>query len=300
MQKIDIHTKIAETAHISPNTKMFLEIGDLTALRKDPSGKFYRSNYNRGILLYSLITKYKPKTILEFGTGRGYGALSMAKAIIDSNLDSHIYTIDYRRFDEKQTWPIDYGKGPEVISASLKDIWTKYFSEKLTDKITMLHGTSKSVTENWNKKNMPAPDFAFIDGGHDYLSVKHDYYATLSVSNNNFRILFDDYVQKSTFGICKLVDEEIQQTFNTEVISSYSEYHSIHKTTQNHSYTKMILIDSSNLKSESQMPIIKINAEKFLRTYRNPNIIKKALLYLKKTKLLQTTVGPIWRYLKEK
>ena len=87
-------------------------------------------------MLYSLITKYKPKTILEFGTGRGFGALCMARAIVDSNLDSHIYTIDYRRFNEIQLWPIDFGDGPKVIEASLKDIWTKYVPEKWTNRIT--------------------------------------------------------------------------------------------------------------------------------------------------------------------
>ena len=54
----------------------------------------------------------------------------MARAIVDSNLDSHIYTIDYRRFDEIQLWPIDFGDGSKVIEVALKDIWGKYIPSK--------------------------------------------------------------------------------------------------------------------------------------------------------------------------
>ena len=100
MKEISIEEKINETVVTLPETASFFKTGDLTALRKNSNKNFYRSNYLRGLLLYSLVTKYKPKTILEFGTGRGFGALSMARAIIDSNLDSNIYTIDYRRFNK--------------------------------------------------------------------------------------------------------------------------------------------------------------------------------------------------------
>ena len=134
MREIDIGLKITESNVTLPKYNNFVEIGDLTALRQDSNSNFYRSNYKRGELLYALITQYKPKTIVEFGTGRGYGALCMAKAITDSNLDSYIYTIDYRNDDEKQLWPIDFGGGPKIIEASIKEIWTKFLPKECIDR----------------------------------------------------------------------------------------------------------------------------------------------------------------------
>ncbi len=56
----------------------------------------------------------------------------MAKAIIDSNLDSYIYTIDYRNDTDKQIWPIDFGNNPKIIEASIKEIWSQFLPKELT------------------------------------------------------------------------------------------------------------------------------------------------------------------------
>jgi len=48
-------------------------------------------NYERGILLYSLIAKYKPKNVLEFGTAEGYSALCMAWAMVDYDIRDELY-----------------------------------------------------------------------------------------------------------------------------------------------------------------------------------------------------------------
>ena len=61
-----------------PPIEKFWTLGDATALRVRQDGTFFRSNYERGILLYALVAKHRPNTVLEFGTGRGYGSLCMA------------------------------------------------------------------------------------------------------------------------------------------------------------------------------------------------------------------------------
>ena len=293
MNETTIEDKISSTKIKMPEKQSFINLGDLTALRVNNKGQFYRSNYLRGLLLYSLIIQNKPKTILEFGTGRGFGSLSMAKAIIDANLNSHIYTIDFRQFNEKQNWPIDYGSGPQVESLSLKDIWTKYFPQQLTDKITLLTGESHEVTKEWQTNQFPPPDFIFIDGGHDYLSVKHDFYATLNISTPNFKILFDDYVNNPAFGICKLVDREIRRIFDTTLIKTYSEWHPSNKSNQICYSSNMILIDSNTTKMPIETYYKPNDIQTFLKRYKFKHQVHQ---WIQTSKLLKLTIKPIWRY----
>jgi predicted O-methyltransferase YrrM len=90
----------------------------LTALRQNSEGKYYRANYERGILLYALVAHFKPTTILEFGTGRGYGSFCMARSLVDHNLPGKIYTMDKRSKNKKEVWPINLGKGEETQNLS--------------------------------------------------------------------------------------------------------------------------------------------------------------------------------------
>tara|TARA_B100000029_G_C17603450_1_gene966541 strand:+ start:2222 stop:3121 length:900 start_codon:yes stop_codon:yes gene_type:complete len=298
MNETTIEDKINSTEIKTPDKQSFITNGDLTALRVNNKGQFYRSNYLRGLLLYSLIIQYQPKTILEFGTGRGFGALSMARAIIDANLNSQIYTIDFRQFNEKQKWPIDYGSGPQVESLSLKDIWEKYFPQQLIDKITLLTGKSHEVINEWKTNQFPSPDFIFIDGGHDYLSVKHDYYATLNISNSNFKILFDDYVKKPKFGICKLVDEEIEPIFDTTLIKTYSEWHPSNKSKENCYSSNMVLIDSDTSTVPIETYYKPNDIQTFLKNYKFKFVVRQWISKFK-SKLLKFTIKPIWRYFRK-
>ena len=68
------------------------QIGEVTAKKKrDPRsdlyksvGAFYRPNYERGILIYSLIKHYNVKSFLEIGFGRGYGTMCAALAMSEN------------------------------------------------------------------------------------------------------------------------------------------------------------------------------------------------------------------------
>ena len=56
-------------------------------------GAFFRPNYERGILIYTLILEYNIKSFLEIGFGRGYGTLCAAMAM-QENGGGTITTID--------------------------------------------------------------------------------------------------------------------------------------------------------------------------------------------------------------
>jgi len=69
-----------------------------------------------------------------------------------------------------------------------------------------------------SKIDPPSVDFAFVDGGHDFAAVRHDFYSVLDVAAPRFQILFDDYAGKPGYGIMRLVDEVIAPIFETELI----------------------------------------------------------------------------------
>ena len=218
MRTIDVKDKIRELGVELPDIESMWKMGDLTALRRDDSGKYYRSNYERGLLLYAIVAKYRPVAVLEFGTGRGYGALSMARAMEDHGIDGRIYTVDIRGYSDREDWPIDYGDGPLGSVLSWSDIWTKHFPPEWTDQIQCINENSVDTMEQWEKLGLPCPDLVFIDGGHGYETVKHDLYSALSVASDPFVIIIDDYARKLDFGVCQLIDEEVEPVFNAELI----------------------------------------------------------------------------------
>lgn len=218
MQKIDVRGKIRNLGVSLPPVETFWEMGDMTALRQNKKGEFYRANFERGLLLYALVVKFKPRVILEFGTGRGYGALCMARALVEHQLPGTIYSIDKRTPKDRWAWQYDNGSGPKCENLSWEEIWPKYFEASWLKRIECLNGTTADVMATWKVKGLPKVDFAFIDGGHDFSSVKHDFYSVIEVVSPAFQILFDDYVDKPGFGIRDFIDKEVAPVFETECV----------------------------------------------------------------------------------
>ncbi len=136
-------------------------------------GAFFRPNYERGLLIYSLILEYDIKSFLEIGFGRGYGSLCAAMAMRD-NGGGKITTIDpnfdWNHIDQiKREFPKEWFDMIEFVS--------DYSQRHLSDyKDTF--------------------DFIYIDGDHRYEAVKRDW--ELSKDKYNKVLLFDDYIPTGT------------------------------------------------------------------------------------------------------
>lgn len=198
-----------------PEAERFWKLGDATALRVDENGRYYRANYERGILLYALVAKYRPRAILEFGTGRGYGSLCMAWAMEDFKIAGRIYTIDFMSPDEVFEWPINWGEGPRVERLSRSQVWPKAAPITRLNRIEELTGFSGQAMNHWHG---PKIELAFIDAGHNYNAVRHDFYSVLNVAADHFGILFDDYNPKAEFGVQHLIDKEVAPNFDAQLI----------------------------------------------------------------------------------
>jgi len=170
-------------------------IGEFTAKRDrhpaDPGykqhGAFYRSNYERGILIYYLIRQHNLTSMLEVGFGRGYSTFCAARAFHDAGIAGKILTID----------PVIDENYLRALSQVFPQDWFKY--------VHFGRATSQQALPSLNERF----DLVYIDGDHSYEGTKHDWEHTKDKWDRF--LLFDDYhlPSKGDPGIqcSKLVDE---------------------------------------------------------------------------------------------
>ena len=180
MKKIDIREKLKEIDFDLDLISLgdFDFIGEFTAKKSRDrnselyrkAGCFFRPNYERGILIYALITKFRMNSFLEIGFGRGYASLCASMAFRDAGIDGKIVTID-----------------PEISEDYLKNL-TNFIPKELFSCMTFIKQTSQ-VALPQIKENF---DLVYIDGDHRYEAVKSDWENTKN-KYDKF-LIFDDYV----------------------------------------------------------------------------------------------------------
>jgi hypothetical protein len=216
MKKVDVIEYIESLGVKLPPLEEFWKLGDSTALWTNKDNQFVRLNYYRGPLLYALVAKYKPKTVLEFGTAKGYATLCMAWAMDDFGIDGKIYTLDTISPNQRIDTPIKKENNvPSIESTSVNDIWKEIAKPKWIQRIIPLTGMSSEIMK---KIDLPKFEMAYIDADHFYKGVKHDFYSFLKCAAEKFGVLFDDYIQKDGFGVKKLIDEDVSKNFNVTLI----------------------------------------------------------------------------------
>ena len=203
-----------------PSKEKFLQLTRIFPISQKT--KIKTINYERGILLYSLIAKYKPKNVLEIGTAEGYSALCMAWAMTDYDINGRIFTIDPKPFDVPIKREITLEENPkhESIMLSTKELWNKFANKEWIKKIEVLTGFSGEILQK-KTKEFPKMDMGFIDGHHTYEAVIHDFYAFLQTASENFSLLFDDYSYHVDVNVSKAINEEIVPNFDvTQIITN--------------------------------------------------------------------------------
>jgi len=204
MKIINVKDKLKEINHPVESLSLgeFDIIGEYAAKRiRNPDhplyhsvGCFYRANYERGLLIYSLIKEYKVMSFLEIGFGRGYGALCAAKAMQENGFGS-VSTVDID-FDDNHM---------KMIRQIFPDDWF--------NRIEFLKGDSKEILNSDDMKYR-SYDMVYIDGAHDYESTKNDW--EYAKDHFNKLVLFDDYklpdgakfsTDDQTIDCARLIDE---------------------------------------------------------------------------------------------
>ena len=161
----------------------FDQIGELTAKKQrspgsdlyNKVGAFFRPNYERGILIYSLIKKYKIKSYLEIGFGRGYSCMCAALAMSELG-EGKITTID-----------------PNLDNDFLQGL-SQSFPEDWFSMIHFIKGTSQEFLRGTDEKY----DFIYVDASHRADDTFVDAYYAHKMLNPKGLLIFDDYGWKKT------------------------------------------------------------------------------------------------------
>lgn len=197
MKQTHIKVKLEELGFPIENLSLgdFDAIGEFTAKKnRNPGSELYkkvgclfRPNYERGMLIYSLIRHYKIKSYLEIGFGRGYSAFCAAKAMEEDGLDGKIVTID-----------------PNFDKNHLQNL-SRIFPKSWFEKIEFLQARSEDALPTLGDFDM-----IYIDGDHTYDAVKKDW--ELCKNKWNKVCLFDDYhlpskEEDSNIQCAKVIDQ---------------------------------------------------------------------------------------------
>jgi predicted O-methyltransferase YrrM len=249
-----------------PNKELFLQLSKTIPINPKRSEVFH-INFERGMLLYALIAKFQPKTILEIGTAEGYSTLCMAWAMSDFNINGKIFTIDpksHHKIIERRI-KINENDEPVKMSLSTADLWKKFAQPEWIEKIEVLTGYSGDILRT---KNFPKIDFCYIDGSHVYEAVKQDFFYILKLVSEKFNILFDDYVPNRNDGVTKIIDEDIVNNFETIFIKTNTKSQRIKLKNKLIEELIMCFISSDSLKKSLWETYDKKELDNFLNKYR--------------------------------
>ncbi|WP_075503754.1 class I SAM-dependent methyltransferase [Candidatus Pelagibacter communis] len=183
-----------------------------------------------GDLFLKEITKKKPKTFLEVGVFHGVTARNVCELLykIHGKEFKYIGLDLFEENDENKDEIIPNTK----FSNPLKTIFFKYIKRqnpysleavkdllnKFKDNIHLIKGNSNKVL---SKIEMKKIDYVFLDGGHEYSTVKNDLECCKDVILNNGVVLCDDYDLSYAPGVKKAIDEFVENNnFKSSLLSN--------------------------------------------------------------------------------
>ena len=194
--------------------------------------KFFRKTSlkqkGHGDFFLSLIKEKKPKTFLEIGVFHGVTARNVCELLYSIHGNNFNY-IGLDLFEESRE------NLNEIIpntnfSNPLKKIYFKFIRKenpysksavhnllkKFEKNIYLIQGNSNKILK---KIDMLKVDYVFLDGGHDYETVKNDLNCCKDVIVKNGTILCDDYNLTYAPGVKKAIDEYVNKNnFNCKIL----------------------------------------------------------------------------------
>ena len=194
--------------------------------------KFFRKTSlkqkGHGDFFLSLIKEKKPKTFLEIGVFHGVTARNVCELLYKINGKEFNY-IGLDLFEES------IENKDEIIPSTnfsnpLKYFYFKYIKrqnpysidavqdllKKFKENVHLIKGNSNKVLK---KIDMRKIDYVFLDGGHDYETVKNDLESCIEVINSNGTILCDDYNLSYAPGVKQAIDEYVRSNhFKCELV----------------------------------------------------------------------------------
>ena len=194
--------------------------------------KYYRKTSLKqlgvGEFFLDEIIKKKPKSFLEVGVFHGVTARNVCEALykIHKNEFKYIGLDLFEKSDENKHEVIPN----TTFSNPLKTFYFRYIKrqnpysivavkdllKKFENNIHLIKGNSKVLLK---KIDMTKIDYVFLDGGHDYSTVKNDLNCCDEVIQFNGTVLCDDYDLTQAPGVKKAIDEFVtENNYNCTIV----------------------------------------------------------------------------------
>ena len=181
-----------------------------------------------GDFLLDEVRKEKPKIFLEIGVFHGVTARNICELLYRTHKNDFKY-IGLDLFAENEE------NKNEVIPNNtfnnpLKKIYFKYIKKqnpysleavrdllkKFEKNVHLIQGNSNKVL---NKMDMSKIDYVFLDGGHEYNTVKNDLDNCIEVIKKGGTVLCDDYNLGSAPGVKEAIDEFVNKNqLNVDIL----------------------------------------------------------------------------------
>ena len=181
-----------------------------------------------GDFLLDEVRKEKPKIFLEIGVFHGVTARNICELLYRTHKNDFKY-IGLDLFVENEE------NKNEVIPNNtfnnrLKKIYFKYIKKqnpysleavrdllkKFEKNVHLIQGNSNKVL---NKMDMSKIDYVFLDGGHEYNTVKNDLDNCIEVIKKGGTVLCDDYNLGSAPGVKEAIDEFVNKNqLNVDIL----------------------------------------------------------------------------------
>ena len=183
---------------------------------------------NIGDLFLDIIQKKNPKTFLEIGIFHGVTARNVCEIMFKNHGDNFNY-IGIDIFDNSNTYDKEVVPS-KTFNNPFKTFYFRYIKKqnpysviavedllsKFKKNIKIIQGDTNKILHEINLKNI---DFIFIDGGHDYKTVKNDLEQSFKIISKNGTILCDDWNLSQALGVREAVkDFSKEQNINFEIV----------------------------------------------------------------------------------
>ena len=181
-----------------------------------------------GNLFLKEIYSKKPKFFLEVGVFHGVTARNVCEVLYS------IHQMDFKYIGVDLFGETSKNESEIIPNTSfsnpLKTIYFKYIKrqnpysieavenllKKFKNNIQLIKGNSNNVLKTIDMNEI---DFVFLDGGHNYSTVKNDLLCSAIVLKNEGTILCDDYDLSYAPGVKQAIDEFVNNTnCNIEIL----------------------------------------------------------------------------------
>tara|TARA_A100001011_G_scaffold278216_1_gene288002 strand:+ start:197 stop:823 length:627 start_codon:yes stop_codon:yes gene_type:complete len=183
---------------------------------------------NIGDLFLKIIQQKNPKSFLEIGVFHGVTARNVCELMFKNHGDNFNY-IGIDIFDNSNNYKNEVVPS-KTFNNPIKTLYFKYIKKqnpysliavedllsKFKKNIKLIEGDTNKILHNIDLKNI---DFIFIDGGHDYKTVRNDLEYSYKIINKNGTILCDDWNLSQALGVREAIkDFSKERGINFEIV----------------------------------------------------------------------------------